>query len=191
MNFRETGLSGSWLIEPERIVDGRGFFSRTWCVDEFASHGIEVDFVQCSTSFNERTSTLRGIHFQSEPYSEAKLIRCTRGRVYDVMVDLRLESPTLGDWRAFELSADNGRLVYLPPGFGHGFQTLEDRSEVAYHISEFYQPELSQGVRWNDPDLAVSWPLPDSQIMSTRDRNLTSFADYADQQTAHNRRAVG
>ena len=172
MIFRETGLAGAYLIEPERICDERGFFARTWCIDEFDAHGISADFVQCSASFNERKSTLRGVHFQAEPCSEAKLVRCTRGRAYDVMVDLRPDAPTFGDWKAFELSADNGRLVYLPPGFGHAFQTLEDRTEVIYHISEFYRPDLSGGVLWSDPDLAISWPDPENPIMSARDRHL-------------------
>jgi len=179
MIFRETGLDNAYLIEPERIADDRGFFARTWCIDEFDKHGITADFVQCSSSFNETKSTLRGIHFQAEPCSEAKLVRCTRGRAYDVMVDLRPESATFGQWKAFELSADNGRLVYVPPGFGHGFQTLEDRTEVAYHISEFYRPDLSGGIFWNDPDLAIQWPDPEAPITSSRDRHLPSFRDFA------------
>lgn len=179
MIFRETDLENAYLIEPERIADDRGFFARTWCIDEFDKHGITADFVQCSSSFNEAKSTLRGIHFQAEPCSEAKLVRCTRGRAYDVMVDLRPDSATFGQWKAFELSADNGRLVYVPPGFGHGFQTLEDRTEVAYHISEFYRPDLSGGIFWNDPDLAIQWPDPDSPITSSRDRHLPSFRDFA------------
>lgn len=172
MIFRETGLDGAWLIEPERVADERGFFARTWCVDEFDLHGLNTGFVQCATSFNERKGTLRGIHFQSVPYEEAKLVRCTRGRVWDVMVDLRRASPTFGKWKAYELSADNGRMAYLPEGFGHGFQTLENASELFYQISEFYQPVCSGGVRWNDPDLAIAWPDPENPILSPRDREL-------------------
>ena len=191
MIFRETSLGGAYLIEPERISDDRGFFARTWCIDEFDAHGIAGDFVQCSTSFNEKRSTLRGIHLQDDPCSEAKLIRCTRGRAYDVMVDLRPSSDTYGQWKAFELSADNGRLVYLPAGFGHGFQTLEDRTELSYHISEFYRPDLSTGIRWDDADLAIAWPDTDTPIISARDRHLPTFRDHAPGAIAFARRAFG
>lgn len=178
MRFRETGLDGTWLIESDRRTDERGFFARTWCIDEFDMHGVGVSFVQCSTSFNRSRGTLRGIHLQLEPYQEAKLIRCTRGRAWDVMVDLRPESATFGDWRAYELSADNGRLVYLPEGFGHGFQTLADETELSYHISEFYQPAASSGIRWDDPELAIDWPEPEAPIMSQRDGGLPGFAEF-------------
>lgn len=191
MIFRETGLEDAYLIEPERIADGRGYFARTWCIDEFDAHGITADFVQCSASFNEAKSTLRGIHFQAEPCSEAKLVRCTRGRAYDVMVDLRPDSKTLGKWKAFELSADNGRLVYVPPGFGHGFQTLEDRTEITYHISEFYRPDLSGGILWNDPDLAIAWPDPDNPTMSVRDRHLPTFREFSAATARTSQRAYG
>ena len=191
MIFRETGLEGAWLVEPERISDERGFFARTWCVEEFTAHGIDVDFVQCSTSYNEQAGTRRGIHYQGEPHGEAKLIRCTRGRIYDVMVDMRPESDTFAEWRAFELSGDNGRLLYLPPGFGHGFQTLEDCSELAYHISEFYQPDLSFGIRWDDPSLAIDWPGSDRIIMSARDKNLPAFASHTRRAATRLRRAYG
>lgn len=172
MIFRETGLDGAWLIEPERVADDRGFFARTWCADAFDRHGLDTGFAQCGTSFNAKRNTLRGIHFQSEPYEEAKLVRCTRGRVWDVMVDLRRRSGTFGQWKAYELSADNGRMVYLPRGFGHGFQTLEDETELFYQISEFYQPICAGGVRWNDPALAITWPDPENPILSPRDRGL-------------------
>ncbi|MFT7569609.1 MAG: dTDP-4-dehydrorhamnose 3,5-epimerase [Paracoccaceae bacterium] len=191
MIFRETGLEGAYLIEPERIVDQRGFFARTWCIDEFDAQGISADFVQTSASFNEHISTLRGVHFQAEPASEAKLIRCTRGRAYDVMVDLRPDSQTFREWKAFELSADNGRLVYIPEGFGHGFQTQEDRTEVIYQISEFYRPDLSTGVRWDDPDLGITWPNPETPILSGRDHTLPSFREFASASSAHSHRAAG
>ena len=191
MIFRETGLDGAYLIEPERIADQRGFFARTWCIDEFDAQGITTDFVQTSASFNERRSTLRGIHFQEEPASEAKLIRCTRGRAYDVMVDLRPDSATFGEWKAFELSADNGRLVYIPEGFGHGFQTQEDRTEVIYQISEFYRPDLAVGIRWNDPDLGITWPDPETPVLSGRDQTLPSFRDFVSASSGQPRRAVG
>lgn len=191
MIFRDTGLEGSYLIEPERIVDQRGFFARTWCIDEFDAQGITADFVQTSASFNEYASTLRGIHFQAEPASEAKLIRCARGRAYDVMVDLRPDSQTFGEWKAFELSADNGRLVYIPEGFGHGFQTQEDRTEVIYQISEFYRPDLSTGIRWDDTDLGITWPDTQTPILSGRDQTLSSFQEFASASTGHSRRAAG
>lgn len=191
MIFRDTGLEGAYLIEPERIVDQRGFFARTWCIDEFDAQGITADFVQASTSFNELRSTLRGIHFQSEPACEAKLVRCSRGRAYDVMVDLRPESRTFGEWKAFELSADNGRLVYIPEGFGHGFQTQEDRTEVIYQISEFYRPDLSTGIRWDDPDLGITWPDIENPILSGRDQTLPSLQEFAAVSSAPAHRSVG
>lgn len=178
MRFRETGLEGAWLIEPERRGDERGYFARTWCIDEFDMHGIGMSFVQCSTSFNHARGTLRGIHLQLEPYQEAKLIRCTRGRAYDVMVDLRAGSDTFGEWRAYELSADNGRLVYLPEGFGHGFQTVEDDTELSYHISEFYQQTAVAGIRWDDPNLAIQWPDPENPVLSQRDQGLPALKDF-------------
>lgn len=184
MRFRETGLDGAWLIEPERRSDERGYFARTWCINEFDMHGIGMDFVQCSTSFNHARGTLRGIHLQLAPYQEAKLIRCTRGRAYDVMVDLRPESPSFGEWRAYELSADNGRLVYLPEGFGHAFQTVADDTELSYHISEFYQQTSSAGVRWNDPDLAIQWPDANNPVLSQRDQGLPSLREYANRHAA-------
>lgn len=191
MIFRDAGLDGAYLIEPERIVDQRGFFARTWCIDAFDAQGITADFVQTSASFNECRSTLRGIHFQAEPASEAKLIRCTRGRAYDVMVDLRPDSPTFSEWKAFELSADNGRLVYVPEGFGHGFQTLEDRTEVTYQISEFYRPDLAGGIRWNDQDLGITWPDPENPILSGRDQTLPSLRDFAAGSSGQAHRVAG
>lgn len=189
MIFRDTGLEGAWLIEPERIIDDRGYFARTWCADEFEDHGIDVGFVQCSTSYNETRGTLRGIHFQIPPHEEAKLVRCTRGRAYDVMVDLRPDSPTCGGWKAFELSAGNGRLVYLPAGFGHAFQTLEDATEIAYHISEPYQPGASAGIRWDDPDIGIAWPYPDAPILSNRDEKLPFYRELYSTTKAPKRRA--
>ena len=191
MRFRETGLEGAWLIEPERHTDERGHFMRTWCIDEFDIHGIGTTFVQTSVSYNVSRGTLRGIHFQTDPFEEAKLIRCTRGRAFDVMVDLRPDSPTFGDWRAFELSADNGRLVYLPEGFGHGFQTIEDDTELCYQISEFYQPAVAGGIVWNDPDLKIDWPVPENPTLSQRDRGLPSFADFCSRARGDRRAAAG
>ena len=159
MIFRETELAGSFVIDPERIEDGRGFFARTWCRDEFAMHGLEPALVQCNTSFNARRGTLRGMHYQAEPHAEVKLVRCTGGAILDVIVDLRPESPTHLRWVGVELSAENGRMLYIPAGFAHGFQTLRDETEVFYQMSEFFHPECAGGVRWDDPRLAISWPL--------------------------------
>ena len=159
MIFQETELPGAFVIDPERITDGRGFFARTWCRDEFAAHGLSSALVQGNTSFNTRRGTLRGMHFQVAPHPEIKLVRCTRGGIFDVIVDLRPDSPTYRRWVGVELSPSNGRMLYIPEGFAHGFQTLADETEVAYQMSEFFHPESARGVRWDDPRLAITWPL--------------------------------
>ena len=174
MIFVETELRGAWLIEPERLEDERGFFARTWCQDEFAGHGLNPRLVQCNISFNRQKGTLRGMHFQIAPYEEAKLVRCTMGAVYDVILDLRPNSPTWGQWQAFDLTAENRYMLYVPEGLAHGFQTLEDNSEVFYQMSEVYHPECACGVRWDDPTFAIRWPL-DEPILSAKDR---SYPDY-------------
>jgi dTDP-4-dehydrorhamnose 3,5-epimerase len=174
MIFLPTRLPGALVIELERREDERGFFARTWCQQEFSAHGLSTRLAQCNLSSNRRRGTLRGMHFQQPPYAEVKLVRCTRGVVYDVMLDLRRASPTFTQWEAVELSAETGRMVYLPEGFAHGFQTLTDDSEVFYQISEFYHPEAAGGVRWDDPAFAIKWPLPDP-ILSDRDRNYPDF----------------
>ena len=168
MKFLATELAGACVIELEKQEDERGFFARTFCRDEFSAHGLRDVFVQCNASFNARRGTLRGMHFQDKPHEEAKLVRCTRGGIYDVVVDIRKTSPTYLRWIAVELTADNGRMLYVPEGLAHGFQTLEDASEVSYHMSEMYHPECARGLRWNDPALAIRWPLPDP-IISERD----------------------
>ena len=174
MIFNATELIGVYVIEPERLSDERGFFARTWCQHEFEAHGLDVRLAQCSLSFNLKRGTLRGMHYQDEPYVEAKLVRCTLGRLYDVVVDLRPTSSTYRQWMSVELSADNRRMIYIPPGLAHGFQTLIDQTEVFYQISEFYHPESARGVRWNDPAFNIDWPLPDP-ILSERDR---TYPDY-------------
>ena len=171
MIFHATGLDGAYLVEPERLSDERGFFARTWCAEEFARRGLDAGWSQCSTSFNRRRGTLRGLHYQAPPHAEAKLVRCTRGRVFDAIVDLRPASPTRNRWFAAELSADNGLAMYAPKGFAHGFQTLEDDSELFYQISAPFRPEAVRGLRWDDPAIDVKWPLPDPTI-SERDRAL-------------------
>lgn len=174
MKFIDTSLPGTYLIEPERLEDERGFFARTFCRDEFAARGLRQVHVQCSISFNARRGTLRGMHFQLPPRPEAKLVSCTRGTIYDVVIDLRETSPTCRQWFATELGAENRRMLYIPEGCAHGFQTLEDNCEVHYRISEMHDPDLARGVRWNDPAFAVRWPI-DLPILSLRDAN---FPDY-------------
>ncbi len=174
MIFRPTDLPGAVIIEPEKREDERGFFARTWCQREFTEHGLNPRVVQCSVSFNLRKGTLRGMHYQAAPFPEAKLIRCTRGAIYDVIIDLRPESPTFKRWVAVELAADNHRMLYIPEGFAHGFQTLEDQTEVFYQMSEFYAPESARGVRWDDPAFHIAWP-PGERIISERDRSYPDF----------------
>lgn len=171
MNFRPTAIDGIWIIEPERATDERGWFVRTFCAEAFAVRGLATSFAQCGASFNVRRGILRGLHWQADPYAEAKLIRCTRGRVYDVAVDLRARSATFGTWVATELSAENGRMVYIPEGCAHGFQTVTDDCELAYQITAPHRPALARGLRWNDPTLAIRWPIPDP-LLSPRDRTL-------------------
>ncbi len=168
MIFRDTALPGVILIEPERVEDERGHFARTWCREVFEKRGLAAEFTQCNTSFNRRRGTLRGLHYQLAPHAESKLIRCTRGRVFDVAVDVRADSATRGKWCAAELSADDGRMMFIPGGFAHGFETLEDASEVFYQMSAAYAPEMARGVRWDDPGLAIDWPVADP-IVSERD----------------------
>ncbi len=169
MIFRETKLPGIFIVEPERFADERGFFARTWCQDEFAAHGLNPRLVQCNISFNEKKGTLRGMHYQIAPHAEAKLVRCTMGAIYDVALDLRPDSPTFRQWIAVELTAENRRALYIPEGFGHGFQTLVDDTEVLYQMSEFFSPEAARGVRWDDPAFGIMWPGDDRNI-SDRDR---------------------
>jgi len=163
--FKATKLEGAFLIEPERREDDRGYFVRTFCEREFAEHGLRVRFVQCNLSFNRRKGTLRGMHFQAAPHEEAKLVSCTRGAIYDVIIDLRPGSPTYLQHVAETLSAENGKAFYIPEGFAHGFQTLADDSEVFYQMSEFYHPESARGVRWNDPAFQIEWPPAERTII--------------------------
>ena len=174
MIFTETRLKGALLIDPERHEDERGFFARTWCQQEFAAHGLNPRLVQCSVSYNHRKGTLRGLHYQAAPFAEAKLVRCTRGAIHDVIIDLRPDSATFRDWQAAELTADNRRMLYIPEGFAHGFQTLEDDTEVFYQISQSHQPEAAAGVRWNDPAFQIQWP-DGPQIIAARDRQFPDF----------------
>ena len=162
------------MVAPERAEDHRGFFARTWCAEEFAAHGLVDHWAQCSVSFNIRRGTLRGLHYQRAPQAEVKLVRCTAGALYDVVVDLRPSSSTYLKHVAVELSASNRLMVYVPEGCAHGFQTLQDGSEVFYQISVPYSKEHAAGVRWDDPAFGISWPYPDP-IMSDRDRDYPDF----------------
>jgi dTDP-4-dehydrorhamnose 3,5-epimerase len=170
VRFLETELAGVFILELERAEDERGFFARSWCSEEFASRGLNPFVVQCNISQNRRRGTLRGLHFQEAPHAEAKLVRCTRGAIYDVVVDLRPDSPTQLQWLGVELSAANYRMLYVPEGFAHGFQTLCDDTEVFYQMSAAYHAASGRGVRWNDPVLDIRWPVPDP-VLSERDAN--------------------
>jgi dTDP-4-dehydrorhamnose 3,5-epimerase len=169
MRFIPTELPGAYIVEPEPLNDERGFFARTVCAREFAAHGLATDFVQCSISVNNRRGTLRGLHYQTPPACEAKLVRCTAGAIVDVIVDIRAESPTYMKHLAVELTARNRRALYVPRMFAHGLQTLEDDTEVMYQISEYYAPDQSTGFRFDDPKLGIRWPLPVTEI-SPKDR---------------------
>ncbi|HEY0322877.1 MAG TPA: dTDP-4-dehydrorhamnose 3,5-epimerase [Pyrinomonadaceae bacterium] len=174
MKFTETVLKGAYIVEMEPHGDERGFFARTWCRQEFEVHGLNPQLAQCSTSFNKRRGTLRGLHYQADPYQEAKLVRCTRGSIYDLIVDIRPGSETFKKWLSVELSAEDLLMLYVPEGFAHGFQTLEDDTEVFYQISEFYHPECSRGISWNDPAFDFRWPIQE-RIMSERDQRFPDF----------------
>jgi dTDP-4-dehydrorhamnose 3,5-epimerase len=173
--FTEAKLSGAYIIEPERLEDERGFFARVFCQEEFKAHGLHLDVVQCNISFSKKKGTLRGMHYQVSPFQEAKLVRCTKGSIYDVIIDLRPNSPTFRQWLATVLTAENERMVYVPVGFAHGFQSCEDESEIFYHMSEFYHPEAARGVRWDDPAFQISWPHVEQRVISARDRNCPDF----------------
>jgi dTDP-4-dehydrorhamnose 3,5-epimerase len=175
MRFTATPLAGAFVIDIERREDPRGFFARTYCEQEFAAHGIAKQPVQSNVSFNATRGTVRGMHFQRPPHAEAKLVRCTSGRIFDVIVDLREESPTRYSWFGVELDSRLHRALYIPEGFAHGFQTLEDNSEVFYQMFSFFQPGAGDGLRWDDPHLGIRWPL-DTVVMSDKDRSYPFLA---------------
>ena len=174
MIFTETRLAGAFVIELERHTDERGFFARTFCQKEFEAHGLNAHVAQCNVSFNKRKGTLRGMHYQAAPYGEAKLVRCTLGSIYDVIIDLRPASATFKRHFAMELSAENRRMLYIPEDFAHGFQTLEDDSEVFYQMAQRYSAEHARGVRWNDPAFGIEWPKGE-RIIIERDQNYPDF----------------
>ncbi len=174
MLFKETKLRGAFIVELEPFEDERGFFARSFCKKEFEKQGLNHNIVQCNVSYNKKKGTLRGMHYQVAPHEEAKIVSCTSGALYDVIVDLRVDSVTFKKWIAIELSATNKRMVYIPEGFAHGFQTLQDDTEIFYQMLEYYHPESARAIKWNDPALGIIWPLRDP-IMSTKDRN---YLDY-------------
>ncbi len=180
MRFIETKIAGVFVIEPERHEDERGFFARTHCEREFREHGLAGRFVQCSVSYNRLKGTLRGMHFQAPPAAEAKLVRCTAGAIFDVALDLRASSPTFTQWAGVELTAENRRLVYVPEGCAHGFQTLAHDAEVFYQISALYDRELARGVRWDDPAFAIAWPAEPQRLISKGDSSFPAFSPRRD-----------
>jgi dTDP-4-dehydrorhamnose 3,5-epimerase len=172
--FTETTLGGVFILELEKLSDKRGFFARSWCKRELGERGLNTDLAQCSVSFNHKKGTLRGMHYQVAPHEESKIVRCTKGAIYDVVIDLRAESNTFTQWLALELNAENRRMLYIPYGMAHGFQTLQDDTEVFYQISEYHAPEYARGVRWDDPAFNIQWP-PGERILSSRDRSYPDF----------------
>lgn len=174
MIFKPTTLKDAFIIDIEKREDDRGFFARAWCADEFAQHGLDTTLAQCSISFNHKRGTLRGMHWQAEPHGEVKVVRCTAGAIYDVIVDVRPDSPTFKKWIGVELSASNRRMLYIPKGFAHGFQTLADDAEMFYFISAFYAPAAARGARYNEPAFGIDWPLPIS-IIAAKDEAWPDF----------------
>lgn len=174
MVFQETKLKGAYIIDLERLEDARGFFARTWCQREFLEHGLNPRLVQCNLSYNQKKGTFRGMHYQVAPHEEAKLIRCSRGSLYDIIIDLRPDSPTFKEHLAVTLTADNRTMLYVPEQFAHGFITLEDHTEIFYQMSEFYAPHCARGFRWNDPAFDIQLPI-EVAVISDQDRNCPDY----------------
>ena len=175
MIFNTTKLADAYIVELETLDDDRGFFARAFCRKEFEKHNLNPSVVQCNLSYNKFQGTLRGMHFQRPPYAEAKFVRCIAGAIYDVIIDLRPDSETFTQWVGVELSAENRRMLYVPEGFAHGYQTLTDNSEVFYQVSQYYTPAADAGVRWDDPVFAIKWPAADNRIISEKDRQWPDF----------------
>ena len=175
MNFIDTAVKDAFIIDIEKKTDDRGFFARTWCKKEFEEHGLQEDLVQANLSFNKRKGTLRGLHYQLSPYAESKLVRCTKGAIYDVIIDLRSHSPTFRHWIGVELTEDNYRMLYVPEGFAHGYQTLQDNSEVVYHVSQCYVPNAELGIRWDDPSFKIEWPITEERTISSKDQMWPNY----------------
>ena len=176
MIFKETRLKGAFIIELEPIKDHRGFFARSGCKKEFEAHGLESDFAQANITFSPRKGVLRGLHYQIVPYEEIKLVRCTRGAIFDVIIDLRPGSPTYKQWLGTELTADNHKMIYIPAGFAHGYQIQADKTEVFYQVTQFYAPGHERGIRWDDPAFKIQWPRVEKRIVSEKDK---SWRDYS------------
>jgi dTDP-4-dehydrorhamnose 3,5-epimerase len=175
--FKETKLKGAFVVEPERFEDERGFLARSFSLREFEARGVNARLVECNISFNRRKHTVRGMHFQSAPHAQAKLVRCTAGAIHDVIIDLRPDSETYAQWVGAELTAENRRMLYVPEGFAHGFQTLADDTEVFYQVSGFYAPQAAGGVRWDDPAFGIDWPEPDARRVVINERDGT-YPDF-------------
>jgi dTDP-4-dehydrorhamnose 3,5-epimerase len=174
MLFLETKLNGAFTIDVQRIEDSRGFFARAFCKREFEQRGLNPAIVQCNVSFNPQKGTLRGMHYQQEPFREVKVVRCIAGAIFDAIVDLRPDSSTYRQWTGVELSAQNGRSLYVPEGFAHGYLTLTENTEVFYQVSEFYSPGYERGIRWNDPAFRIQWPI-EPLIISPKDASHPDF----------------
>ncbi len=174
MLFTETQLTGAYIIEIEKLKDNRGFFARSWCQNEFEKHGLNARIVQANVSYNKKKGTMRGMHYQKAPYEETKLVRCTRGAIYDVIIDLRPTSPTFTQWIGVELTAGNYKMLFVPENFAHGFQTLTDDSEVIYQVSQFYTPGSESGIRWDDPAFKINWPV-EIQVISDKDKSWSNY----------------
>ncbi|MCM3871754.1 MAG: dTDP-4-dehydrorhamnose 3,5-epimerase [Pyrinomonadaceae bacterium] len=175
MDFKETILKGAFVIDGKSFHDDRGFFVQDWSHREFAAAGLDARMVECNRSFNRSKGTLRGMHYQIAPHEQAKLVRCVRGALYDVIIDLRPDSSTFTQWVGIELTGEDTKALYLPPHFAHGFQTLLDNTVALYHTSSYYQPSSERGVRWDDPAFDIKWPQTESRIIITRDREYPDF----------------
>ncbi len=175
MNFLETQIKGAFILEPEKREDPRGTFVRTWCKKEGVAQGLNTNFVQFNVSQTKKKGTIRGLHYQVEPHAEAKLIRCMKGKLFDVIVDVRPNSPTYRKWVGIELRENDFKSLYIPEGLAHGFQTLEDDTEVFYPVTTFYDPESERGIRWNDPFFDIAWPLSADSIISDKDQRWPDF----------------
>ena len=175
MLFIETKLKGAFVVELEKYSDDRGFFSRAWCQKEFKEQGINSRFVQANIGFSKNSGTIRGIHYQIAPFEEAKLVRCIRGAIFDVVLDLRPELPSFKQWFGVELSDENRKMLYVPEGCAHGYQTLVDNTEVFYQVSQVYSAESERGIRWNDPEFDIEWPIDEDLVISEKDQNWPDF----------------
>ena len=174
MIFEETEFEGLYIIKIEKLIDERGYFARSWDEKDFEEKGLNSKLLQCNVSFNHNKGTLRGMHYQKEPYQEAKLIRCTKGKIFDVVIDLRINSKNFKKWLSFELNEENHKMLYVPEGFAHGFQTLEDNTEIFYQMTQNYMPNFANGIRWNDPMFNINWPIKEP-ILSKKDQRFTDF----------------